>query len=64
MPEEDSSSETTPTPDRVATARNLSDLHQNDVTDRGFCWWCSHPWPCPTARWIGRVLARVSTGRR
>lgn len=54
-----------PTAERVETARRLSGLRQHERVsgDDPHCWWCDYPWPCPTIRWITRVLQRASDAR-
>jgi hypothetical protein len=47
-----------PTPERVATARRLLELHTRICVPEPSCHWCFKAWPCPDVRWSTHVLAR------
>jgi hypothetical protein len=49
-----------PTPERIAAARRLLELHTRICVPEPSCQWCFKPWPCPDARWSEQVLTRGS----
>lgn len=54
----------TPTPERVATAGRLRELHRQRADGGGaICGWCLKPWPCPDERWAA-LLLRLHAERR
>jgi hypothetical protein len=45
----------TPTPERLATAREILERHIRVCVPEPCCQWCFQAWPCPDARWAQRI---------
>jgi hypothetical protein len=50
-----------PTPERVATARGLLELHTRICVPEPSCHWCFKRWPCPDVQWSRQILRRGSS---
>lgn len=48
-----------PTPEKVALARRLLELHRRVHVPEVACNWCLKPWPCADGRWATVVLQRA-----
>jgi hypothetical protein len=54
LPRDDS-----PSPEQVATAFRLRELHRRRPEPlEPICWWCLKNWPCPDEQWASRILHR------
>lgn len=51
--------DTTPTAERLVTARRLAALHRRVCVPEAVCWMCLRRWPCNDIRWVQTVLRRA-----